>query len=156
VTDKKGKVTFRPLTPAEKTQINDLAMQAMGFNKERGDALTVVNSSFAGEPVEVLPETPIWKNPEAIEYGKDTLKLIIGVVALMMIYKRLLKPMAVKLMAGPPKLKDAPATEALTDQSSETQQLESPEGNQNLAAARQLAKDNPRMVAGVVAGWTNG
>jgi flagellar M-ring protein FliF len=156
VTDKKGKVTFRPLTPAEKTQINDLAMQAMGFNKERGDALTVVNSSFAGEPVEVLPETPIWKNPEAIEYGKDGLKLIIGIIALMMIYKKLLKPMAVKLMAGPPKLKDAPATEALTDQSSETQQLESPEGNQNLAAARQLAKDNPRMVAGVVAGWTNG
>lgn len=156
VTDKKGKVTFRPLTPAEKTQINDLAMQAMGFNKERGDALTVVNSSFAGEPVEVLPETPIWKNPEAIEYGKDGLKLIIGIIALMMIYKKLLKPMMVKLMAGPPKLNEAPATEALTDQTTEAEQLEAPEGNQNLAAARQLAKDNPRMVAGVVAGWTNG
>ena len=156
VTDKKGKVTFRPLTPAEKTQINDLAMQAMGFNKERGDALTVVNSSFAGEPVEVLPETPIWKNPEAIEYGKDGLKLIIGIIALMMIYKKLLKPMMVKLMAGPPKLKEAPATEALTDESGAAPQLEAPIGNQNLAAAKQLAKDNPRMVASVVAGWTNG
>lgn len=62
----------------------------------------------------------------------------------------------VKLMAGPPKLNEAPATEALTDQTTQAEQLEAPEGNQNLAAARQLAKDNPRMVAGVVAGWTNG
>jgi flagellar M-ring protein FliF len=66
VVDKKGKVTYRPLTAAEKTQINDLAMQAMGFNKERGDALTVVNSSFAGEPEEIIPEVPMWKNPETI------------------------------------------------------------------------------------------
>jgi len=55
VTDKAGKATYRPLTAAEKKQINDLAMQAMGFNKERGDALTVVNSSFAGEVAEKLP-----------------------------------------------------------------------------------------------------
>jgi hypothetical protein len=27
---------------------------------------------------------------------------------------------------------------------------------QNLGAARQLAKDNPRMVANVVSTWTNG
>jgi flagellar M-ring protein FliF len=156
VTDKKGKVTFRPLTEAEKKQINDLAMQAMGFNKERGDALTVVNSSFAGEPVEVLPETPLWKNPEAIAYGQDALKLIVGIVALMMIYKRLLKPMMLKLMASAPKLNEAPAAEALTDQSNQAEQLDAPVGNQSLAAAKQLAKENPRMVASVVAGWTNG
>ena len=40
VVDKKGSVTYRPLSDAEKKQINDLAMQAMGFNKERGDSLT--------------------------------------------------------------------------------------------------------------------
>ena len=74
VIGKDGKVTYRPLTAAEKTQINDLAMQAMGFNKERGDALTVVNSSFAGEPTEIIPEVPMWKNPETIEYGKDALR----------------------------------------------------------------------------------
>ncbi|MDP3307371.1 flagellar basal-body MS-ring/collar protein FliF, partial [Methylotenera sp.] len=78
VVDKAGKVTYRPLTEAEKTQINDLAMQAMGFNKERGDALAVVNSSFAGEPVEIIPEVPLWKNPEVIEYGKDALRFIVG------------------------------------------------------------------------------
>ena len=86
--DKAGKTTYRPLTVAEKQQINDLAMQAMGFNKERGDSLTVVNSSFAGEPVEVVPEVPMWKSPETIANVKDALRLIVGIVALFMIYTR--------------------------------------------------------------------
>ena len=56
-TDKSGKVSNRALTDAEKKQINDLAMQAMGFSKERGDSLTVVNSSFAGEKPEAVSYT---------------------------------------------------------------------------------------------------
>jgi flagellar M-ring protein FliF len=153
-------VTFRPLTEAEKTQINDLAMQAMGFNKERGDALAVVNSSFAGEPVEIIPEVPLWKNPEVIEYGKDALRFIVGIVVLLIIYKRALSPMLRKLTAPSPKLLNAPKDEdAVVNLSGEAgqAQLSSPAGgNNNLAAAKQLAKDNPRMVASVVANWTSG
>jgi flagellar M-ring protein FliF len=160
VIDKKGKVTYRPLTAAEKTQINDLAMQAMGFSKERGDALTVVNSSFAGEPEEIIPEVPIWKNPETIEYGKDALRFIVGVVVLILIYKRLLSPMLRKLTAPAPKLLSAPNDQdSIVNLSGEDGQakLSSLAGNNNnLAAAKQLAKDNPRMVASVVANWTSG
>ena len=160
VVDKKGKVTYRPLTAAEKTQINDLAMQAMGFNKERGDALTVVNSSFAGEPEEIIPEVPMWKNPETIEYGKDALRFIVGIVVLLLIYKRALSPMLRKLTTPAPKLLSAPSEEdAVVNLSgAEAQaQIASPAtGSNNLAAAKQLAKDNPRMVASVVANWTSG
>lgn len=160
VVDKKGKVTYRPLTAAEKTQINDLAMQAMGFNKERGDALTVVNSSFAGEPEEIIPEVPMWKNPETIEYGKDALRFIVGIVVLLLIYKRALSPMLRKLTAPAPKLLNAPNNEDAVVNLSGAEgqaQLASVAGsNSNLAAAKQLAKDNPRMVASVVANWTSG
>lgn len=164
VTDKKGNVTYRPLTPAEKQQINDLAMQAMGFNKERGDSLTVVNSSFAGEPTEVLPEVPLWKNPVAIEYGKDALRFLVGVVVLMMIYKRMLKPMLNKLTAPPvaaePKQlgQAAEAEDAIVNIGGAQQaSLAAPAAfDQNLGMAKQLAKDNPRMVASVVSNWTNG
>ena len=160
VIDKKGKVTYRPLTAAEKTQINDLAMQAMGFSKERGDALTVGNSSFAGEPEEIIPEVPMWKNPETIEYGKDALRFIVGIVVLIMIYKRLLSPMLRKITAPVPKLLNAPNdNDSIVNLSGQEGQekLSSPAGNNNnLAAAKQLAKDNPRMVASVVANWTSG
>lgn len=160
VIDKAGKVTYRPLTAAEKTQINDLAMQAMGFNKERGDALAVVNSSFAGEPVEIIPEVPLWKNPETIEYGKDALRFIVGIVVLLMIYKRALSPMLRKLTAPSPKLlnasKDEDAVVNLSREGGQAQLSTTAGSNNNLAAAKQLAKDNPRMVASVVANWTSG
>lgn len=157
VIDKTGKVTYRPLTAAEKQQINDLAMQAMGFNKERGDALTVVNSSFAGEPVEIIPEVPMWKKPETIEYGKDALRFIVGIVVLLMIYKKALKPILNKLMTATPKrLEPPPSQEAIADMSGEKAAIVASASQQNLGAARQLAKDNPRMVANVVSTWTNG
>ena len=157
VVDKKGKVTYRPLTAAEKQQINDLAMQAMGFNKERGDSLTVVNSSFAGEPTEIVPEVPMWKNPETIEYAKDALRFIVGVVVLFMLYSRALKPMLNKLMTASPKSLNAPDGEdAIVNLSGEQAKLAAPAFDQNLVAAKQMAKENPRMVANVVANWTNG
>lgn len=159
VVDKAGKTTYRPLTAAEKTQINDLAQQAMGFNKERGDSLTVVNSSFAGEPVEIIPEVPLWKSPEVIEYGKDALRFIVGIVVLLIIYKRALSPMLRKLTAPAPKLLTAPvgSEDAVVSLSGEQGRLSAVSGyEQSLEAAKQLAKDNPRMVASVVANWTNG
>lgn len=159
VVDKAGKTTYRPLTAAEKTQINDLAQQAMGFNKERGDSLTVVNSSFAGEPVEIIPEVPLWKSPEVIEYGKDALRFIVGIVVLLIIYKRALSPMLRKLTAPAPKLLTAPvdSEDAVVSLSGEQGRLPAVFGyEQSLEAAKQLAKDNPRMVASVVANWTNG
>lgn len=162
VTDAKGKVTYRPLTAAEKQQINDLAMQAMGFNRERGDSITVVNSSFAGEPNEVLPEVPLWKNPVAVEYGKDGLRFLVGVVALLLIYSRVLKPLLTKLSSplNEPKMleKTEPTVEdAIVNISGQPQMaLSAPGYEQNLVMVKQLAKDNPRMVASVVSNWTNG
>lgn len=155
VVDKNGKVTYRPLTDAEKTQINDLAMQAMGFSKERGDSLTVVNSSFASVPTEILPVVPIWKNPETIEYGKDVLRFIVGIVVLLMIYFRALKPMLNKLTAPTPKLLNVATREDAIVNIRDGQTL-IPGYDQNLVVAKQIAKDNPRMVASVVTNWTNG
>ena len=102
----------------------------------------------------------MWKNPETIEYGKDALRFIVGIVVLIMIYKRLLSPMLRKITAPVPKLLNAPNdNDSIVNLSGQEGQekLSSPAGNNNnLAAAKQLAKDNPRMVASVVANWTSG
>ena len=162
VTDAKGKVTYRPLSAAEKQQINDLAMQAMGFNKDRGDSITVVNSSFAGEPAEVLPEVPVWENPVAVEYGKDGLRFLVGIVVLFLVYTRMLKPLLAKLsspmtnqkMLGQAQQNNEDAIVNISGQPQAT--LSAPGYEQNLGVVKQLAKDNPRMVASVVSNWTNG
>lgn len=169
VIDKKGKVTYRPLTEAEKKQINDLAMQAMGFNKERGDSLTVVNSSFASTPEEVLPEVPVWKQPEMIEYAKDALRFIAGLIVLMVLHKKLLKPMLTKL-TPPPALPavaanaqlengargDVDALVTISGEDGQVRRIGSEEYDRRIETAKQIAKENPRMVAGLVTGWASG
>lgn len=177
VVDSTGKTTYRALTAAEKQQVSDLAMQAMGFNKERGDTISVVNTPFVAEAQEKLAETPLWKDPVAIEYGKDALRFLAGVVVLMMIYKKLLKPMATKL-TGPDKKQWALAAaqnataaagtnaaaaasaaegeDALVTLSGDPPALPGDDGrmDQTLMAVKQVAKENPRMVANVVSSWS--
>lgn len=175
VVDSTGKTTYRALNNAEKQQVSDLAMQAMGFNKERGDTISVVNTPFVAEAQEKLVEPPLWKDPVMIEYGKDALRFIAGVIVLMMIYKKLLKPMAGKL-TGPDKKQQALAAgtaalagpdgtavagtngaegdDALVTLSGDATALPS-SLDQTLQAAKQVAKENPRMVANVVSSWTS-
>lgn len=161
VVDAEGKTTYRPLTDAEKQQINELARQAMGFNQERGDALAVVNSVFAQAAVEPLPEVAIWQKPATIEYVKDALRFIIGIVALFMLYKKILKPMFNKL-AEPLALvsKQDQLAPTLNIGNGETIMQTNPQlissYNQSIEAAKIIAAENPRMVASVVSGWTSG
>lgn len=170
VIDSTGKTTYRALNTAEKQQVSDLAMQAMGFNRERGDTISVVNTPFISEAQEKLAEPPLWKDPVVIEYGKDALRFLAGVIVLMMIYKKLLKPLANKLTGADKKQLELAAgalalpgaegkseEDALVTLSGESPAL--PGTSQSalsltLEAAKQVAKDNPRMVANVVSNWT--
>ena len=43
----------------------------MGYNRERGDTLNVVNSPFTDMETESMPELPLWKQPEMIELAKQ-------------------------------------------------------------------------------------
>jgi len=161
VVDAEGKTTYRPLTDAEKQQINDLARQAMGFNQERGDALAVVNSAFAQAVVEPLPEVPMWQSPATIEYVKDALRFIVGIVAMFLLYKKILKPMFNKL-TEPIALTAQPSgvIPSLNSGNGETVMESDPQlvsqYNQSIDSAKQIAVENPRMVASVVSGWTSG
>jgi len=55
----------RALSPKELEQITNLSREAMGFSKERGDTLNVVNAAFTGAP-EPPPAKPLWEDPDAM------------------------------------------------------------------------------------------
>ncbi len=81
-------------------QINDIVREAMGFNKERGDTLSVANAPFtASEKSD--NEIPLWKDPENVSFLKDILKylLIAGIVAFL--YLKVIQP-SLKTMFPPP------------------------------------------------------
>lgn len=164
VVDKNGKITNRPLTEAENNQISDLAKQAMGFSKDRGDSLSVVNSAFAEAAHEVIPEPPLWKQPENIALAKEMGKYLLAIAVMLMLYLRLLKPLLRKLNmpATAPALltaegqQDALVTLSANAEGQPKQIAPMPKNYQvNLETAKQLAKDNPKMVANVVTAWVS-
>ncbi|MFZ6692456.1 flagellar basal-body MS-ring/collar protein FliF [Undibacterium sp. SXout20W] len=178
-TDKNGKVTTRALTDVEKTQITDLAKEAMGFNKERGDTLNVVNSPFAGPEKEVIEEIPLWKQPENIALAKELGKYLLVGIVLAYLFFGYLKPMLYKIMGKDEaeqkekerqeqeekeKLK-ALEREAEEEEDGTVVKLSGEEASQvakqtqsyesNLEMARTLARDDPRIVANVIKTWVN-
>jgi len=157
--DKAGKVTNRPLSEAEKTQISDLVKEAMGFNKDRGDSLNIANSRFANIEPKPAADIPLWKNPDTIQTGKDIGKYLLGAGVILYLFFAFLKPMFKKLM-GENASKEAAAVEE-TDAVVELSGVE-PMGQkarsyaENLEAAKTLAKQDPKVVANVVKGWVEG
>jgi flagellar M-ring protein FliF len=57
--------SFKALTAKEVEQITNLSREAMGFSKERGDTLNVVNATFTA-PAELPPPKPLFEDPEAM------------------------------------------------------------------------------------------
>ena len=157
-TDKAGKVTMKPLTAAEITQITNLVKEAMGFNQERGDTINVVNTPFATTAQEVIPELPLWKQPGNIQLAKDIGKYLLMALALLILYLRLLKPLLKKL-AEAPALPPPGATAIEPQFSSNGEMIALPNGQntyqENLARAQKLATEDPRVVANIVKTWVS-
>ncbi len=150
---KDGKVSLKPLSDAEKAQITDLAKDAMGFNKDRGDSLNVVNSPFAGAEKEVIPETPVWKRPETLNIAMGAGKYVLVAAILAYLYFAVLKPLLRRIAKTFEPVE--PPVEHVTQIEHDVEPMGSrPRSYQdNLEAAKQLAKNDPKMVANVVKAW---
>jgi flagellar M-ring protein FliF len=153
VVGKDGKVSMKPLSDAEKTQITELVKEAMGFNKERGDSLEVVNSAFAGAEKEIIPETPVWKRPDVLRTAMGFGKYAIGGAILAYLFFGVLRPLLRRI--GKTFEPQEPAEDAVVQLSHDVEPMGSkPRTYQdNLDAAKQLAKNDPKMVANVVKAW---
>jgi flagellar M-ring protein FliF len=85
------------LSDAETQQLNNLVKEAMGYSKERGDSLSIVNSPFLSAAAETLPELPWWKQPENIALAKEAARYLLLAIILLVLYRRALKPLLARL-----------------------------------------------------------
>ena len=157
-TDPRGKVTSTPWTQEELDKLTSLVQQGIGFSKERGDTVQVVNTSFRTEPVPKATETPVWQQP----WVMDNLRTLgapaaLALLALLIVFTmikpsmRLLAPAQPALPGGGSQLQavvDDPLPEGTGQEN--VLAVEGPKPNSKVAAARQLAKQNPAAVAHVV------
>ncbi|WP_280152155.1 flagellar basal-body MS-ring/collar protein FliF [Piscinibacter sp. XHJ-5] len=158
VTDAKGKTTQVPLTADEMGKLTALVQESIGFNKERGDSVKVINAPFKVDPAARGNELPWWKQPEVVDMLRAAaVPAGLALVALIVFFG-LLRP-ALKAMLAKP----APAPGANLDVVSDDEivpaaprMLEPPKVTEQLAGARMLAKENPAAVASIVRGWVSG
>ncbi|RJG01159.1 flagellar basal-body MS-ring/collar protein FliF [Noviherbaspirillum sedimenti] len=151
---KDGKVVMKPLSEAEKTQITDLVREAMGFNRDRGDTLNVVNSPFAGMDKEKIEPVPIWKQPDAmLQLAKDIGRYVLGIVLLLLLYFKIVKPIWARIDASLQPPAPPPALAHAAEDTDDIVEIQPRGYEHNLNRAKQLARDDPKLVANVVKSW---
>lgn len=171
--DADGKPTREALSEEELAQINRLVRQAMGFSAERGDALEVVNSPFT-ETQEVVAESVWWQTPEFFVMATSIARYLLVALAALLLWLLLLRPLlrrhAPPVVAAAAKEAvegagaAATASEAPTEASEEASIAASGELQRrlrrrsavyehNLAHLREMAQEDPRLIAMIVSGW---
>jgi flagellar M-ring protein FliF len=157
-TDAKGKTTSVALTPEEIDKLTSLVSETIGFNKDRGDSVKVINAPFKVETIPTV-DVPLWKQPETIDLLRSlAVPAGLGLVALLVFFGLLRPALKAALAPPPPPAAAAPgdALTAIVDDRNELPALPVPKSSEALDNARLLAKENPAAVAGIVRGWVNG
>lgn len=157
----KGKL--EPLAEQEIVQITDLAREAMGFSKDRGDTLNVVNAPFRITEAEAAAAAlPFWKDSWLIALAISIAKWLgftaVALIALMMTrtaIRDLIRLGAAPQPAaagagGPGMIMPGGGYEAQAPAGTGP----APSGYEgDLRAVRDMAKQDPAIVAQVVKGW---
>jgi flagellar M-ring protein FliF len=152
VTNAKGKSTAKPLTDAEKEQINNLVRDVMGFDQKRGDSLNVQIAEFA-ENKEIIEEIPFWKQPYVIELAKDIIKYTLIAAAMWFVVFRVIKPTFRTLLIALNNLGTAKATQDAQVKTGAQFSSAGAPYEQSLQVARQIAQQEPKIVASVIKEW---
>jgi len=149
-----GKDEGTPLTDKEIENITALAKEAMGFREDRGDSIKVTNTAFTVESTEPVPELPLWKQPEVIAMAIQGGKYLAAVLLIAYLFFSFVRPALRHLMTvrlAPAQPAPAMATPAL-EGPDVTATLRDPG---HLEAAREIARQDPKLVANLVRTWVN-
>ncbi len=92
----KGKMTEQALSAAELTRIEGLVKQAVGFNAERGDTVSVMNAPFVRQAPEAADKPGWWEDPRVMNVAR----LVLGAAVVLALLFGVLRP-ALRQIAGP-------------------------------------------------------
>ena len=156
---KDAKGAIKPLPDPELRQLNDIVKEALGFSQERGDSVSVANAPFTAIEKSTL-ELPLWKDPEILALAKELFKyLAIAAIVGYLMFKVILP--LVKAMQPPPP--PEPQTRAqiggtinIVDEEEGESRTPSAaqEFEKKLSHARELAQQDPKVVANIIKDWT--
>jgi flagellar M-ring protein FliF len=170
-----GKITVKPLAAAEVAQINELVKQAMGYSQARGDTMNVANAPFDGvdRPDENGPDW--YKDPSNLPLAMEIGKYLLIALVIAFLYFRILRPLlrpvvrkfdeATAIPEEDKKDEEEDDDDAVVDINGKpvlgpdgmpVEEEEAPRERSyraNLAMAKEMAMNDPRIVANVIKAW---
>ena len=167
VTDAKGKTSSVALTEQQVDEMTALVRETIGFSKERGDSVNLMNTPFVVEK-QILTELPFWKQAEFQDLFRSLAWPLGTLVFALVVLMGAIRP-GLKLMSQPPaKLtENLRQLEAVSEEDIGRPLLSAPQnlipviegptaGELAIEDARKLTRDNPAAVANIVKSWVNG
>ena len=164
--EEKGGASPKPLTSEQIEQMTGLVRETIGFNKERGDSVNLMNTPFLSSETPA-PAVPLWKQPETIELAKTFAWPLGAVLFAALVLLGLVRP-ALKGTAKPAEAvpvaggqlsaleADEPDRPALPAPTKKDEVVEVTPEQLRLEEARVLAKANPVAVANILKTWVHG
>ena len=158
-----GKTTSTPLSADEVEKLTALVQEAIGFNKERGDSVKLINAPFKVDAMPKPADVPIWQQDWVMDLLRTAATPAALVLVALMILFGLVKPAlkaATEVVAPAGAAAggnvNVVADEAVALPGATPPMLEAPRNDERLAGARAIAKENPAAVANIVRGWVKG
>ncbi len=174
ITDEKGKSVKKPVSPEEEAKLNQLVKDAVGFDQQRGDNLSVQVINFN----EVITEEESNQYQQYVEqiltpdFILEALKYLGIILVMLLIIFKIIKPALQPLF---PKEEEKEKEEEETDEEKEARNMEEslqqeadqspaaifeasrkePSYKENMEAAKQIAQQDPKIVASVIKDWVN-
>ncbi len=140
-------------TEEELTKMSSLIKDAIGFNKDRGDSLNLVNVPFSVEPEAAAVETPIWKSPETVSIAKETGKALFLLAILGLVVMGVLRPALRQVSAAMDRnVREVESAQAALPANAPLTALPGAAPS-HLAEVQRIAREDPATVANVVRSW---
>ena len=182
IEDDKGKPVTKALSEQQIEQMTALVRESIGFNKDRGDSVNLMNAPFMVQ-APVVDDTPLWKQPQTLEMARSLAwpvgTLLLAALVILGLVRPGLKAMATPKAApsggpvgggfgpdgspamgslgGPLDALVANDTQRPTTFNEDGVQVLAPTEHQlRLEDARELARTNSTAVANIVKNWING
>jgi flagellar M-ring protein FliF len=164
----KGKPTTKALTAQQIEQMTALVRESIGFNKDRGDSVNLMNTPFQVEATDST-ELPLWKQPQMLDLARSMVWPVGTLLLVMLVLVGFIRPVlkaagrgrapAIASSTGRQLnavLEEAPPRADLLPSQQELVALPTTPEQARLQGARQLAMSNPIAVANIVKNWVSG